>query len=113
MPTFFARKNLAASGKRTGLLKQAPAGLSHDILRSRPSEIDLESLSRRALVSPNLKLIGTPLEAVANPGPEFVILVALSTTCLHVRRTEDGLAVRRVLGSCVPRQNTAFAPMLC
>ena len=33
MPTLFARNNLAAWGRRTGLLKQAPARLSHLQLR--------------------------------------------------------------------------------
>jgi hypothetical protein len=56
MPTLFARDNLAAWGRRRGLLTQAPARLSHEILRSRPSETG----SRNRLVekpsSSNFKL---------------------------------------------------------
>ena len=42
MPTLFARNNLAAWGRRRGLLTQAPALLSHlatEILRSKPGQI--------------------------------------------------------------------------
>jgi hypothetical protein len=41
MPTLFARNNLAAWGRRRGLLTHAPARLSHlatEILRSKPGQ---------------------------------------------------------------------------
>ena len=50
------------------------------------------------------------LEAVAKPGPEFVILVPLSTTGLHVRWTKDGFAVRRVLRRRSARLECGISP---
>ena len=46
MPTLFARDNLAAWGRRRGLLKQAPARLSHlatEILRSKVGQTGLKN----------------------------------------------------------------------
>jgi hypothetical protein len=43
VPTLFARDNLAAWGRRRGLLTQAPARLAAVILRSNPSETGLRN----------------------------------------------------------------------
>jgi hypothetical protein len=63
MPTLFARNNLAAWGRRRGLLTQAPALLSHlatEILRSKPGQTGPKnrSIEKSSAVNLNVEKSG-------------------------------------------------------